>query len=290
MASRYYRQFLFPHFVRFVCRLSCLCVCIVIFFSLNACSFAGFGGPQDEELISVYHRVAKGDTLQSISKRYGVPRDRIANMNGIHNPLSLKVGQRLLIAYAAHRSLPEPSKKGGSASDKNFVAGSMRLSDKDNVQFTSGRLHWPVGGSGRLVSYFGPRGDSFHDGIDVSAASGTPVLASHSGRVAYADSELSGYGKLMIIKGNEGLTTVYAHNRRMFKEKGQRVKKGEPIAEVGSTGRSSGPHLHFEVRKKDKKGRQIALDPIPFFKKTSKTSRYRVNENLTPILDSSDDS
>lgn len=268
-------------------------IALSVMASLSACSFASFGGPENEELASVYHRVSKGDTLHTISKRYGVPHDRIANMNGIHDPKSLKVGQRLLIAYAAHRSLPSSSGKRSKSnsskadSDDSNTVGRLRTGTTTTAEFSNGKLHWPVGGPGRLVSQFGPRGDGFHDGVDVAAQAGTPVLASHNGRVAYADSELSGYGKLMIVRGNDGLTTVYAHNRRMFKEKGQRVKKGEPIAEVGSTGRSSGPHLHFEVRKKDSRGRQIALDPLPFFKKASKTSRYRVNENLTPILNGS---
>ena len=72
----------------------------------------------------------------------------------------------------------------------------------------------------------------------------------------------------MIIRERSGLTTVYAHNSKNLVRKGQRVRKGQKIAEVGSTGRSTGPHLHFEVRLRDKNGRFVAVDPKPFLKKS----------------------
>jgi murein DD-endopeptidase MepM/ murein hydrolase activator NlpD len=135
------------------------------------------------------------------------------------------------------------------------------------------------------MSGFGPRKRSFHDGIDIAAKSGTPVYASHNGVVAFSGSGLTGYGKLVIIRGDDKLYTVYAHNRKIFVRRGQRVKRGQQIAQVGSTGKSSGPHLHFEVRMKDSRGRVVALDPIPLLNRFARRRpRYRVNESLTPIF------
>ena len=148
----------------------------------------------------------------------------------------------------------------------------------------SGHLGWPVL-TGTVVSSFGPRGDSFHDGIDIACPKGTPVYASHSGRVMYADDGLTGYGNLVIVRHKSGFTTVYAHNNRLRVSEGDEVKKGERIADSGNTGKSSGPHLHYEVRVKDGNGRYVAVDPLPILlDEESKSPNYRINDNLTPLL------
>ena len=112
--------------------------------------------------------------------------------------------------------------------------------------YGKGKLLWPV--KGKVTSRFGRRGSRMHDGIDIAGKSGTPVRAAASGEVVYSDSRLSGYGKLVIVRHGRNLFTAYAHNKRNLVKKGARVKAGETIAMVGSTGRASGPHLHFEVR------------------------------------------
>jgi len=110
---------------------------------------------------------------------------------------------------------------------------------------------WPV--SGRISDNFGTRADPFtnknttHEGIDIAASSGTPVKAAASGTVTLA-STYNGYGKCVIIDHGQGLSTLYGHASELLVKKGQKVEKGEIIAKVGSTGRSTGPHLHFEVR------------------------------------------
>jgi len=88
-----------------------------------------------------------------------------------------------------------------------------------------------------------------HDGIDIGAARGTPVVAAASGKVVYADHRLSGYGKLVIIRHSGNVFTAYAHNQRNLVRKGDRVRAGSVIARVGSSGRATGAHLHFEVRR-----------------------------------------
>jgi murein DD-endopeptidase MepM/ murein hydrolase activator NlpD len=86
-----------------------------------------------------------------------------------------------------------------------------------------------------------------HDGIDIAAPEGTPVLAAAAGSVIYAG-EQAGYGAIVILKHEGGLVTLYAHNARLLVNEGDRVRRGEAIARVGQTGKTTGPHLHFEVR------------------------------------------
>ena len=105
-------------------------------------------------------------------------------------------------------------------------------------------LIWPI--RGPVTSEFGWRWGRMHQGIDIAASSGTPIRASASGTVIYAG-WMNGYGNVVLID-HGGLTTVYAHQSRLGSGEGQRVGQGEVIGYVGSTGRSTGPHLHFETR------------------------------------------
>jgi len=108
---------------------------------------------------------------------------------------------------------------------------------------------WPVAG-GRINSFYGWRSSKrFHDGIDIVAPSGTKVFASKSGEVIYSDDKIRGYGNMVVIRHNGGISSVYAHNKTNLVNKGSIVRQGDVIAYVGSTGHSSGPHSHFEIRK-----------------------------------------
>jgi murein DD-endopeptidase MepM/ murein hydrolase activator NlpD len=109
------------------------------------------------------------------------------------------------------------------------------------------RLSWPLK-KVQVTSNFGVRGGDPHEGIDLRASVGTPVYAAHDGVILYSGSGISGYGKLVVVKNAVGISTVYGHNSRLLVRKGQRVRRGQRIALSGSTGRSSGPHVHFEVR------------------------------------------
>jgi murein DD-endopeptidase MepM/ murein hydrolase activator NlpD len=108
-------------------------------------------------------------------------------------------------------------------------------------------LSWPVK-SPQITSKFGVRSGDPHDGVDLRAPVGTPVLASHDGRVLYSGSGISGYGRLVVLRHPSGIATVYAHNSSLKVRKGQWVRRGQLIARSGATGRASGPHVHFEVR------------------------------------------
>jgi murein DD-endopeptidase MepM/ murein hydrolase activator NlpD len=112
----------------------------------------------------------------------------------------------------------------------------------------------PIEG-GWISSNFGYRKDPFthktqyHDGIDISANRGTPVYAAADGVIRNCYYNGGGYGRMITIDHGFGFTTVYAHLNKYVVKKGQQVKRGQKIGEVGSTGRSTGPHLHYEVQK-----------------------------------------
>lgn len=107
---------------------------------------------------------------------------------------------------------------------------------------------WPIE-NGSISSFYGKRRRDFHDGIDIRAPKGTPVHAAKAGEVIYSSNRIRGYGNMIVVKHDDNMATVYAHNRKNLVRIGDRVKDGQVIALVGRTGRATGPHLHFEVRK-----------------------------------------
>ncbi len=121
------------------------------------------------------------------------------------------------------------------------------------VEYTGGVMAWPVPSSQRITSQYGYRihpvygTKKFHSGIDISARYGVDVLAAADGTVTLSANN-GGYGKCLIINHGSGISTLYGHNSTLMVSTGQKVKKGEVIAKAGSTGVSTGPHLHFEVR------------------------------------------
>ena len=124
-----------------------------------------------------------------------------------------------------------------------------------NIQFTGGYLIWPVAVNGTVItSPYGYREHpiqgvvKLHQGLDIGGASfGAPIVAALDGIVSYAG-ELGSYGNCVMIDHGNGITTIYAHGQKILTEKGKVVKQGDLIMEVGSTGNSTGPHCHFEVR------------------------------------------
>jgi murein DD-endopeptidase MepM/ murein hydrolase activator NlpD len=109
-------------------------------------------------------------------------------------------------------------------------------------------FRWPV--RGRIIQGFGPKASGGqNDGINVSVPEGTPIKAAEEGVVAYAGSELKGYGNLVLVRHANGFVTAYAHASELNVKKGETVKRGQVIGKAGSTGNVTGPQLHFEVRK-----------------------------------------
>jgi lipoprotein NlpD len=185
------------------------------------------------------HVVRPGENLYRIGLHYGVPVAEIARANRIRDERQLAVGRRLWIPRPKRGAVAKPL----TAPDRLRTNAQM-----DALENSALRFEWPV--RGQITSKFGWRRSRMHEGVDISARSGTPVRAAEAGRVIYA-SRLGGYGKVVVVRHDKRYETVYAHNRRFRVKKGARVRKGQVLAEVGQTGNARGPHLHFEVRRND---------------------------------------
>jgi murein DD-endopeptidase MepM/ murein hydrolase activator NlpD len=196
---------------------------------------------------SAVHVVAPGENLYRIALHYGVSVEAIAEANGIRDETQLEVGTRLVIPRperdALDQPVPAPDRLRALAQADALDAGGLRFS-------------WPLHGT--VTSRFGWRRSRMHEGIDIGARSGTPVRASEAGHVIYA-SRLGAYGNVVVVRHGKLYETVYAHNRSFHVRKGARVRKGDVIAEVGTTGNASAPHVHFEIRRQDQ-----PRDPLLF--------------------------
>jgi len=131
------------------------------------------------------------------------------------------------------------------------------FSDPDPMAFD-----WPVD-SARMTRGFLPKKRRPHLGIDLAAPKGTPILAAQAGTVIYAGREFRGYGKMILVESGNGWATLYAHFDKILISEGQKVRKGEVLGAMGRTGRATGVHLHFEIRKN-----RGPVDPLPLLPST----------------------
>ena len=137
---------------------------------------------------------------------------------------------------------------------------------------------WPA--KGIFTSGYGWRWGRMHRGVDIAGPIGTPILAAAPGEVVFAGWNSGGYGKLVKLKHPDESITFYAHNNRILVQKGQEVDQGEQIAAMGNTGRSTGPHLHFEIRPRGKG----AVDPLAHLpsgnqvRKGQKITQEKINQ------------
>jgi murein DD-endopeptidase MepM/ murein hydrolase activator NlpD len=188
----------------------------------------------------VYHTVVKGDTLEKIAKKYKAEVQSIIECS--YNELDPEAP-----VVAAGDKLIVP---GGI---KPYVARSVSAYKgpiPEGAERGTGIFSWPA--SGRLTDRFGFRTLSgrWHNGLDISSSRGAPVYAADSGFVTFAGWTNGGYGNLVVIDHRNGYETRYAHLHAFYVTAGQSVGKGAQIAAIGSTGNSTGPHVHFEVRYK----------------------------------------
>ncbi|MGK7346654.1 MAG: peptidoglycan DD-metalloendopeptidase family protein [Candidatus Nitrospinota bacterium M3_3B_026] len=189
----------------------------------------------DEKTGERYHVVRKGETLYRIARLHGVSVQDLISENEITDARDLKVGTRLKI--------PEPDEGAVAAAPPSRKTARTHVPSRR----VSAKFIWPLK-KFRVSSRFGVRHSSRHDGMDLAARKGTPILAAADGRVIFSGWGPSGYGRIVIIKHDSGAITVYAHNEKNLVSEGQRVSRGEKIATVGRSGRASGYHLHFELR------------------------------------------
>lgn len=217
-----------------------------------------------------YHRVNRGETGIAIALAYGVDWDSIVRANNLEPPFILRVGDRLLLpdnAPPQRAEVPTPAERqdprqmaafdididdiisGGAPAEPARQPAPSRpnMSPPREPTPFDGRFAWPV--EGELVSGFGAKaGGLYNDGVNIAAPRGTPVHAAASGTVIYAGNGVEGWGNLILIKHDDRWVTAYAHNDAFYVERGDRVSRGDQIAEVGASGSVDSPQLHFELR------------------------------------------
>lgn len=163
----------------------------------------------------------------------------------------LKEPKIKVIAYGTKEKPVEtkPNNSTNSSTNNSSSSSTNSGSSSSKPSTSSGKFIHPLKGAGRVSSGYGSRWGSFHKGIDYAASAGTPIYASAAGQVTYSGYNNGGYGKLIIIDHGNGYQTYYAHCSSLYVNVGAYVSQGQNIAGVGSTGDSTGNHLHFEVRK-----------------------------------------
>jgi len=188
-----------------------------------------------------YYRVQSGDTLTQIARKQGTSVSNLVRWNRLSNSNAIEVGQMLRVEPpGGQASTSTPSKsasKPASSSRSSASSGKRRTAPPGAIS-----LVWPAQGQ---VTRGYDGGAS--NGIVISNSSGTPVVASASGTVAYSGSGLRGYGHLVIVKHNASFLSIYAHNRKLLVKEGQSVKQGQKIAEMGNSD-SKQVGLYFELR------------------------------------------
>lgn len=176
----------------------------------------------------VRHTVAKGDTVQSIAKKYKADLEEILAYNGFNPSTKVAVGDVVIV--------PDGEVSSSVTSATTYASS--------NTNVASGYFKHPLPGSRKSQGIHG------HNGVDLAASIGTPVRAAADGTVIISRSSgyNGGYGIYTVISHSNGTQTLYSHMSQVNVAVGTRVSQGDVIGRVGNTGRSTGPHLHFEVR------------------------------------------
>ena len=214
-----------------------------------------------------YYRIHSGDTLYAIAFRNGLDVKTLARWNRIESPFRIYSGRLLRVeppdgnSTAKRPESVKSSKQGRSTTAKTTAkavpTGVSSGSKSAGVKASSSGLNWRWPLDGRVTQTF-RGGDRTRQGIRIAGKSGQNVLSSEAGTVVYSGSGLKGYGNLIIIKHNNDYLSAYGFNRRLLVKEGERVKRGQGVAEVGQM--SGGDYLlHFEIRRDGK-----AVNPIDY--------------------------
>ena len=239
------------------------------------------------------YTVRSGDSIYGIARSHGVQVAELQRVNGITDPRGVRVGSVLKVPGAGYaEAAPEPTthvavaapivqsteqaagvQSSGPSPRQPTVINRRELAAMGSSDVSTGtinpppraavgdKLRWPV--QGKILAGFGQRSDGTHnDGINLSVPQGTPVHVAESGTVAYAGSELKGYGNLVLVRHDNGWVTAYAHNDQLLVKRGDKVQRGQVIAKAGRTGSVDQPQLHFELRQGSK-----PVDPVPFMER-----------------------
>ncbi len=206
----------------------------------------------------VLHTVKKGDTLQKLASAYKINADEILTANHLAPDAVLAVGEELILPGAIPLEPPKPkpiavrpeAQSSATIRNKNFdkyqelntIKTDSRPKPADNTTVPTTKLLWPT--TGRVITqYYGWK----HTGLDIDGDYVDPLYASDDGVVETSGWNSGGYGLQIVIDHGNGFRTRYAHASKLFVKKGDVVKRGQVIAMLGTTGRSTGTHLHYEV-------------------------------------------
>lgn len=220
-----------------------------------------------------YHRVSSGETGIAIARAYGVPWNQIVELNDLQAPYILRVGQRLQLptdtsvnAITREKSPEEWAANFDLDIDDIVTGGSPAVPTKTANTSLSDAVTSPGNFDsqfiyplrGRTLSRFGSKGGGIvNDGINIAGAQGAPIGAAADGVVVYSGNEIEVFGGLILVDHGEGWVTAYGHVGQINVKRGQKVKAGQNIGQVGQTGYVDRPQLHFEIRK-DRK----PIDPL----------------------------
>ncbi len=187
------------------------------------------------------HTIIKGETMWDIAQKYDVDVNQIIRANLGKNPSSLKIGDKL--------DIPD------SISSRPVLAYNE---PSRSMTRTATQFIWPLVGT--ITSKYGWRSSGFHHGLDIAGDRGDSIKAAAAGTVTFADFRAV-YGRTIIIEHPDGYETLYAHMESFKVGKGAKVAKGQVIGTVGTTGRTTGPHVHFEVKKDSQN-----FDPLTYLR------------------------
>ncbi len=227
--------------------------------------------------------VKKGDSIWGISEDHSISVSELVRANDLPKPYTIFVGQRLVLPggdRAPKLVSNQSGKTVGTVAPRAKPAAKVTQTGKgwprptlkpsEPVQVAkiksiaqpipraNSKFLMPV--RGRVISSYGPKAKGLHnDGINIAAPRGTSVKAAENGTVAYTGSQKGGFGNLILVRHSDGFISAYAHTGDMLVKRGDKVRRGQVIGKVGSTGNVDRPQLHFQIRK----GRKT-LDPMKF--------------------------
>lgn len=189
----------------------------------------------------VTYKVKSGDTVGKIARNFGVGEDEIFKYNNIKSANGLVIGQTVIIPGGKQITTSSNIAKAVTSTKNNAAAVIEKLVNPKKAPDAGGKMAWPTEGH-RITQYYSWR----HTGLDIANKVGTPLYAAEAGKVEFSGWS-NGYGNNVVINHGGGKKTRYAHASKLFVKVGDSVDRGEQIAAMGSTGWSTGPHIHFEV-------------------------------------------
>lgn len=236
---------------------------LLVWVTLAACS-TWTGGEQATAARPAIHVVESGENLFRIAWRYGLDYRDIATWNELESPDLILTGQRLRlyppgisrrdIQLASRSAVATPATNAIPSANASAVPVAARTNRQPSSSRGSGDWEWPT--EGQVVGRFNPNQPG-SKGIQISAAPSQTVRAASAGEIVYRGSGLRGYGRLLVVKHSSSTLSAYGHLGRIFVAEGDRVEKGQAIAELADTGSSA--VLHFEIRRNGN-----PVDPLPY--------------------------